>query len=231
MSNPKVVKLISELPDTVLKKIGCSSDKNIDVDEFLKSKLLESHHSEISVEMGKHFVLGKVKHLKKNKRQVRTKTVLLNANEKRHLGIYKLPKSGLKYQDVEMMYSLWCQYMRDYLQINILERNGFTGDPACKHWDTVSTKLLKADLHGAYLIIIRSTIPSFVGIKGIVILERKNIFQITGKDNITRTIPKKQCEFSVKLDCYKFTFFGKDICMRSSERSVKKYKTQMFNFL
>lgn len=35
--------------------------------------------------------------------------------------------------------------------------------------------------------VIRSTIPSLVGIEGIVSLETKNVFQITGKDNITRS--------------------------------------------
>lgn len=44
----------------------------------------------------------------------------------------------------------------------------------------------KADYHGCLLMVTRSKIPSLVGVKGIVVLETKNTFQIICEDDQLR---------------------------------------------
>lgn len=44
--------------------------------------------------------------------------------------------------------------------------------------NTIETRLLKADLHGAVLTVIRSKCSGFVGVRGILLQETENMFNI-----------------------------------------------------
>lgn len=46
--------------------------------------------------------------------------------------------------------------------------------------------LWRADYHGAYVKVSRSTCPSLVGIEGILVFETRNTVKLLGKDNETR---------------------------------------------
>ena len=48
-------------------------------------------------------------------------------------------------------------------------------------------QIAKADYHGCLLMITRSKCPSHIGIKGIVVLETKNTFQIICEDDKLRS--------------------------------------------
>ena len=49
-------------------------------------------------------------------------------------------------------------------------------------------KIAKADYHGCLLMVTRSKCPSYIGAKGIVVLETKNTFQIICEDDKLKII-------------------------------------------
>lgn len=51
-----------------------------------------------------------------------------------------------------------------------------------------SSLLVKADFHGAKLIVTRSKCPSLVGVSGIVAMDTKQTFKVLGEDNKIRSI-------------------------------------------
>jgi hypothetical protein len=64
-------------------------------------------------------------------RRVRLKTPrlskkFLTARERRELGLYRLPKRGLRYSQFEALQDLWRGYMRELLDLDQLETSGWT---------------------------------------------------------------------------------------------------------
>lgn len=57
------------------------------------------------------------------------------------------------------------------------------GTPGCKHWEMLMTSLYKCDFHGAHIKVVSSKCCSYILVKGVIILETKNTFQIIGVDN------------------------------------------------
>ncbi|PNF27908.1 hypothetical protein B7P43_G08318 [Cryptotermes secundus] len=151
----------------------------------------------------------------------------LSLKQRRELGLYKINRTGMKYKDFEELHCLWKEYMRSCLDLEELAKRGFTGEPGSKYWNNFSQVFLKADYHGAYLKVVRSTCSSLVGQSGIVVFDTKNTFKIIGRDNIVRTIPKQHSVFTMVLDDYTCTIHGKYFCIRPQDRSVKKIKTCM----
>lgn len=79
-----------------------------------------------------------------------------------------------RFEAYEPLHQLWLQYMRELLVLD----SDLCGD-ASRH----AAKLLKADLHGAYLTVARAKAPSLVGCGGIVLEETANTFQVLANDN------------------------------------------------
>ncbi|PSN52925.1 Ribonuclease P protein subunit p29 [Blattella germanica] len=100
-----------------------------------------------------------------------------------------------------------------------------TWESSC--WPQFSHQLSKADFHGAHVKVTRAQCSSLVGKAGIVIFDSKNTFKIIGIDNIVRTIPKQPTVFSITVEDFTFTLFGKYFCSKPSDRSVKKIRNYM----
>ncbi|KAG7203835.1 hypothetical protein KM043_013846 [Ampulex compressa] len=93
----------------------------------------------------------------------------------------------------------------------------------------MNQQLMKADFHGAKILVVKSKCPSLVGLGGIVIQDTKNAFRICCTDNIIRTIPKDVVLLDIILGEVKLQVFAKELSTRPAERIVKKYKnTRMF---
>ncbi len=96
----------------------------------------------------------------------------MTAFERRRLGLNKLPKAGLAFDDFRDVHRLWIGYMLELLPN--LE----------KHLDeSLQMRVCRADFHGARVKVTRSNVASQVGIEGFVVMETKNTFQILTKDN------------------------------------------------
>ena len=111
-------------------------------------------------------------YVKKISSWFRRKGKYLTAFERRRLGLNKLPKSGLVYDDFRDVHRLWIGYMLELLPN--LE----------KHLDeSLQMRVCRADFHGALVKVTRSNVASQVGTEGFVVMETKNTFQILTKEN------------------------------------------------
>uniref|UniRef100_A0A452UC10 Ribonuclease P protein subunit p29 n=2 Tax=Ursus TaxID=9639 RepID=A0A452UC10_URSMA len=87
----------------------------------------------------------------------------------------------------------------------------------------VQAKLLKADLHGALVSVTKSKCPSYVGVTGILLQESKHVFKIVTKEDHLKGL---NCVFTVEIDGFISYIYGSKFQVRSSERSVRKFKAK-----
>lgn len=88
-------------------------------------------------------------------------------------------------------------------------------------------KVLKADYHGCILKAVRCKNPSIVGKEGILVQETENTFKIITRQDRLLTIPKENTVFNFELPPpHKeiITLYGNQLCFRSADRSLRKYK-------
>ncbi|XP_038217442.1 ribonuclease P protein subunit p29 [Zerene cesonia] len=186
---------------------------------FLESNVPRSDVANIKNELKKDFVLGKSKSKVKKQKVKKRRNNLLSRKEKKKLGFYSFPRNSIKYKDIESIKEIWIDYISE-----MLELDKSVPDPTSKRWDHFTQTLYKADFNGSLLEVVRSKCPSYVGKKGICIMDTKNTLKIVSKDDIITTIPKKESVFDMYIRNVKLTLFGKHLCIRPAERSNKKFK-------
>lgn len=223
--------LYSSLPESLQERVFGATVSDVDSDSneqavkaYLSSVLPATDTKRINEELKKRLLLAKHR-LKSHKRSQRQKKSQMTLSEKRELGLHKLKKTGLKYNDFRPLHSLWKQYFSSYIDINFLEESGFTAEPTDKHWDHITRLLVKADYHGCLLRVTRSRCPTLVGKEGVVVLETKNTFQLLTEENRLLIVPKMNSIFTFTLSSFTFTIYGRQFCIRPSERSSKKIKS------
>lgn len=200
----------------------CGKEAKQSIINFLTSNVRKSDVCNIEPELKKDFILQKRRGKGYKKKPRKRKSKNLTRKQKKALGFYSIPRDGVKYKDILPMHYIWLDYMS-----RILELNKTLPDYTSKTWETFTQTVFKADFHGSYLHVVRSKCPSYVGKKGICIMDTKNTFKIVSEDNIVTTIPKKESVFEVLLGKVKLTLFGKHLCIRPAERSTKKIKTHL----
>ncbi|CAL1278862.1 unnamed protein product [Larinioides sclopetarius] len=87
-------------------------------------------------------------------------------------------------------------------------------------------KLLKADYHGCMLVVASSVCHTYIGIRGIVVQETKNVFRLITEEDKLKTVPKKGSVFCFELNGYIFKIYGDNFCFVPYERIRVKYKTR-----
>lgn len=184
---------------------------------FLKPLLPPSDRKEIPNELKKTFMLKRFKGRKKIKTPQPVKRVngsVLNAGERRELGLYHLPRKGLKFEDFSAMHDLWLGYMEELIDWSRFQ----SGD------ESFQIKLCRADYHGALMKVTKAGNPALVGIEGYVIMDTKNTLQILTKENVLKVVPKAKANFSFAFDGYLVTLCGSAIRLKPAERATKKWK-------
>lgn len=156
-----------------------------------------------------------------------SKSSTLTRREYTKLGLHTLPTRQMKYEDVLPLHRLWKGYMKEHLGLNEGDEVPQVYQPG---YDAFSKLLVKTDLHGSKMSVIKSRCSTLVGISGIVVMDTKNVLKILGKDDHLRTVPKSECVFSMKFGSMEFIIFGKHLCIRPAERSVKKIKNYIEPF-
>ena len=114
----------------------------------------------------------------------------------------------LKMADFQKMNKLWEEYI----------------DKVIKNPKEACERLLKADLHGAFMRVHKSKIPSMVGHEGYVAQEKMHSFVLVTKDDIVKIIPKQGCVFELIWKGKPFLLYGNAFCVRSGERTTRKWK-------
>lgn len=148
----------------------------------------------------------------------------LSSRQRRRLGLYDIPKQGQVYDIYEPLYQLWQGYAREILGSDI-----YSGGTEA------AAKLASAELHGAYAEVVKSNCPTRIGIKGIIVRDRKFVFEFITEKNGLKIIPKEGTIFRIEIfpeiprDAEKpkpfaFEVLGDQFMLRSADRANRKFK-------
>ncbi|KAJ2811574.1 RNase P/RNase MRP complex subunit [Coemansia furcata] len=152
---------------------------------------------------------GGENHTKQKKKRGGRKTI--TAKERRLLHVYDIPKEAQKYSLFQPLHLLWTAYVR-----------GVIGD---KKGEQMLGRVMRADMHGALLSVTRAKCPNYVGMRGIVAQETKNVFRIITPDDRLLVVPKAHCVFMVELPSQeRCLIYGNQFVFRASDRASKKFK-------
>ena len=196
-----------------------TKSKNQILEEYLKENAINGNHSNIERLKErlrtKPLLLEKalITNVKRKEKNLRN-TTKLGRSAINRLNLYKISKSDQKYKKFLPLHELWKNYIQKLYQgkdNNILIQ--------------ADERILKVDLHGAEILVQNSKCESFIGMKGIVMKETKNILEIISKDDSVKDIPKRETIFEIFIHGFKLTLFGNAIIGRPGERIVKKFKT------
>lgn len=167
------------------------------------------------------------------KRKQKLKPKPLSARDRRRRGLHDVPRDGQKYTVFEPLHRLWLGYIEEILGSELL--GGGSGAAA---------KLSAAEFHGAEVEVSRSSCPSRVGIKGIVIKDSKFSFEVITRKNEMKIVPKEGTWFKVEIPVkepspsadadataeegtprrFVFEVLGDQFLMRGADRANKKFK-------
>ncbi|KAF3798437.1 Ribonuclease P protein subunit p29 [Colletotrichum gloeosporioides] len=167
------------------------------------------------------------------KRKQKLKPKPLSARDRRRRGLHDVPRDGQKYAVFEPLHRLWLGYIEEILGSELY--GGGSGAAA---------KLSAAEFHGAEVEVSRSSCPSRVGIKGIVIKDSKFSFEVITRKNEMKIVPKEGTWFKVEIPVkepslgvdadatpeegtprrFVFEVLGDQFLMRGADRANKKFK-------
>jgi len=185
------------IQDFVKQIIARSKDAVCDVEKEYASKV-----------RGKCIFLDNQLQVKKKIRKKKKKE--MTAQRKRTSRAFLIPNEQRKYDLYLPLHRLWCEYVTSFVEGPL---------------SSLSSRLIKADWHGSILTVIRSKNPSIIGLSGICLQEHQNTFKIITKSDIMKTLPKKGNVFTLQAGSYAVTLYGDQICCRTAERTIKKFKS------
>ncbi|CAL1278863.1 unnamed protein product [Larinioides sclopetarius] len=217
--NPENNPLFKSLPPSIEKlseRIGLRKVPENYIKQFLKENLPQ----QVSYTLNeyKEYIFSNEK-FKKRKKQLgdKKRKTLLNASEQRRLAVFKLDPATTKFKTFIPVHELWKQYMQKMLQLRV---------PLPEDLSGIYQKLLKADYHGCMLVVASSVCHTYIGIRGIVVQETKNVFRLITEEDKLKTVPKKGSVFCFELNGYIFKIYGDNFCFVPYERIRVKYKTR-----
>lgn len=163
----------------------------------------------------------------------RAKSLPLSSRARRQLGLNDISRDGHEYDTYEPLNQLWLGYAREILGNDI-----FTGGPGA------ATKLASAELHGALAEVVRSRCPGRVGIKGIVVCDRKFVMEMITRKRGLKVVPKEGTTFRIEVPPddvppqqgqdkppFAFDVLGDQLMLRSADRANRKFKTHFLHNL
>lgn len=125
--------------------------------------------------------------------------------------------SSITYSSFISMNKLWKEYIS-----NLLNKT--------TQADTINSKMLKADLHGAIIEVVQSKNKNLNNIRGLNLLETKRTFNLLCEDDQIKTVLKKGCIFSVDLPYEEkkisIKIIGDNFMYKAVERTKAKFKNK-----
>eukprot|EP00066_Takifugu_rubripes_P011321 XP_003979900.2 PREDICTED: ribonuclease P protein subunit p29-like [Takifugu rubripes] len=140
---------------------------------FLKSSIRNFRGADATSPLSYKAVMLEYSRPKKEKVKRRSKGSRMNAAQKRRMKLFTIRPEHQRYELFLPLHHLWRQYITDVC----------SGLKPTSSPQFLQQKLLKADLHGAVLSVVRSRCPSYVGTTGILVQEFKHVFKIITKEN------------------------------------------------
>lgn len=139
----------------------------------------------------------------------------ISSKEMKDNHIFELPKEDLIYSKYLMLNQLWTQYIND-----------LTSTCKLKTQSEMAPTLLKADLHGAKIKVIKSNQPPLVGIEGIIIQETTKTFKIITPFNSLAVVPKSKTVFTLVVKGFLVTLHGLHFEKNSPLRTKERFKNK-----
>lgn len=157
----------------------------------------------------KVFVLDKfIKSSEKTKKKIPKQNYTKNL-------IKEMKKEEIKYESMVPMNQMWNEYITSLMNKTM-------------NVETISSKIVKCDLHGALIEVVNSVNKNNIGIKGIMLFESKKTFNILTQNNKIKTILKQGSIFKLNLPYgdIEVTILGDNFIYKSAERTKVKFKTK-----
>lgn len=154
----------------------------------------------------------------------------LSARQRRTMGLYDIPKKGQKYEIYQPLTKLWSGYAREILGADL-----YTGG------SNAAAKLASAELHGAEAEVVRSRCSGRVGLKGIIVRDRKFVIELITRNRGLKMVPKEGTTFRIEVENerqndsedsaksepsqrFAFEVLGDQLMLRSADRANRKFK-------
>ncbi|GAO17357.1 uncharacterized protein UV8b_00213 [Ustilaginoidea virens] len=148
----------------------------------------------------------------------------LSSRQRRRLGLYDIPRQGQKFDIYKPLHDLWQGYAREVLGSDI-----YRGGPEA------AAKLASAELVGAQAQVVRSRCSGRVGIQGIIVRDRKFVFDMITRKRGLKVIPKEGTTFRIEVHPenngpsanakpFAFDVLGDQFMLRSADRANRKFK-------
>ncbi len=175
----------------------------------------------------------------------------LSRTQRKRLGLEDVD-AHITYDLVRPLHDLWRTYIQQLLNIVALNGRGeLVANPQfdARHLATMSSgtvsaiqaSLIKADLCGAEVEVVRAANPSLVAQRGLVVKETEHTLILAvppqagdqrGKEKSTRTVPKKNAVFAVDVPLtdaagkLRFELHGNHMMHTLPSRATRKYKAR-----
>jgi len=227
-------KLYAQLPASIA--VSADQAQQQTLTGFLSTNLPQSERGEIGQEAKKTLSIKRVKQVKKSRSRQRgqvKKGKYLTSRERRVLGLHHLTNRGFKFEDCTQMHRLWLDYMRKVVG-SAGERPRPQAVTSCAATASIHTlgdeqlqmRVSRADFHGALVKLIKVASHQRLGLEGYVVMETRNTLKILTKQSNLTTVPKKGTAFSFCVDDYLFSIEASNMCIKPSERAIKKWKSK-----
>lgn len=169
------------------------------------------------------------------KEKSKAKPKPLSSRQRRNLGLHDVPASGQSYEIYSGLNKLWVGYAHE-----LLGRELYTGGASA------AAKLASAELHGAAAEVVRSRCPGRVGIRGIIVRDRKFVMEIITPKRGLKTVPKDGTTFRIEVPApaedaakegdsasqtFAFEVHGDQLMLRSADRANRKFKQHFLTTL
>ncbi|GAC97116.1 potential RNAseP/MRP complex component [Pseudozyma hubeiensis SY62] len=180
----------------------------------------------------------------------------LNRSQRKRMGLEQVD-ANISYHLVKPLHDMWRSYIQQLLNIVAMNGKGQLVPNAqfdAKNLATMSSgtvsaaqaSLIKADLCGAEIEVVRAANPSLVSQRGLVVKETEHTLIIAiepstdhgaGRKESTRTIPKKNAVFAIKVPLatsqtssdpgyLRFELHGNHMMHTLPSRATRKYKAR-----
>ena len=219
--------------------VNTTDEREKFVDNFLASNLNETKQREKEtikekLKFKKHQLDVASKQLRKENKKKRDAIALVQSDNtrtdlsrklKKSLQMYKLNKNEkLDYSKYEEINRLWNCYANSCLMTCLTPNNNLSEE-------NVLNCLKQLDYHGCHLTVSRSSSKHLIGLNGIVLQDRKNVFFILTKENQIKILPKENnlFEFNLIDSNFRMTLVGSNMMLRPEMRTTKhaKIKTRI----
>ena len=147
--------------------------------------------------------------LQLDRNTIQKKKTAIVVENRRSAGKLNIPKDEQKYALYEPLATLWSTYARSVLTENT---------------KNLGDRVLRMDLHGAIVEVVRSKDPGLVGKKGILVAETANTVLLVTKQDRVITIPKSVAVIRFVAGKHAVELMLPALTYRASERSARKIK-------